>query len=40
MYYLMNKNKIIAEFDYIKNELGTSASQLVSGSLPLSYIVI
>ena len=37
MYYIMNKDRIIAEFDYIKNELGTAVPQLVSGSLPEIY---
>ncbi len=37
MYYVMNKNKIIAEFDYVKNELGISVPQLVSGSLPALF---
>jgi len=37
MYYIMNKDRIIAEFDYIKNELGTAAPQLVSGCLPEIY---
>jgi len=37
MYYIMNKDRIIAEFDYIKNELGTAVPQLVSGSLPKIY---
>ncbi len=30
----MNKDKIIAEFDYVKNEFGTAVPRLVSGSLP------
>ena len=34
MYYIMNKDRIIAEFDYVENELGTAVPQLVSGSLP------
>lgn len=34
MYYIMNKNEVIAEFEYIKNELGTAVPQLVFGSLP------
>lgn len=34
MYYIMNKNEVIAEFEYIKNELGTAVPQLISGSLP------
>lgn len=34
MYYIMNKDKIIAEFDYVKNEFGTAVPRLVSGSLP------
>jgi len=34
MYYIMNKNRIIAEFDYVLNELGTAVPKLVSGSLP------
>ena len=37
MYYIMNKDRIIAEFDYINNELGTAVPQLVSGSLPEIY---
>ena len=37
MYYIMNKDRIIAEFDYIKNELGTAVPQLVFGSLPEIY---
>ena len=37
MYYLMNKDCIIAEFDYIRNEIGTSIPRLVSGSLPDIY---
>ena len=37
MYYIMNKDSIIAEFDYIKNELGTAVPHLVSGSLPEIY---
>ena len=37
MYCIMNKDRIIAEFDYIKNELGTAVPQLVSGSLPEIY---
>lgn len=34
MYYIMNKDQIIAEFDYVDNELGTAVPQLVSGRLP------
>ncbi len=34
MYYILNKDEIIAEFEYAKNELGTSVPKLVSGSLP------
>ena len=37
MYCIMNKDRIIAEFDYIKNELGTAVPQLVAGSLPKIY---
>ena len=37
MYYIMNKDRIIAEFDYITNELGTAVPKLVSGSLPEIY---
>ena len=37
MYYIMNKDRIIAEFDYIINELGTAVPKLVSGSLPEIY---
>ena len=37
MYQVMNKDCIIAEFDYIKNELGTAVPQLVSGNLPEIY---
>lgn len=34
MYYIMNKNSVIAEFEYIKNDFGTSVPKLVSGCLP------
>lgn len=34
MYYIMNKDHIIAEFDYEINELGTAVPKLRSGSLP------
>lgn len=37
MYYIMNKDRIIAEFDYIINELGIAVPKLVSGSLPEIY---
>lgn len=37
MYYVMNKDIIIAEFDYIQNELGTAVPKLISGSLPEIY---
>lgn len=37
MYYVMNKDRIIAEFDYDKNELGTAVPKLISGSLPEIY---
>lgn len=37
MYYLMNKDRIIAEFDYNTNEFGTAVPKLVSGSLPEIY---
>ena len=37
MYYIMNKDCIIAEFDYITNELGTAVPKLVSGNLPEIY---
>ena len=37
MYYVMNKDRIISEFDYIKNELGTNIPRLISGSLPEIY---
>lgn len=37
MYYIMNKDRIIAEFDYTTNELGTAVPKLVSGSLPEIY---
>ncbi|MBR6071000.1 MAG: hypothetical protein IKP78_10460 [Ruminococcus sp.] len=37
MYYIMNKDRIIAEFDYTKNELGTAVPKLISGSLPEIY---
>ena len=37
MYYIMNKDRIIAEFDYIKSKLGTAVPQLISGSLPEIY---
>lgn len=37
MYYIMNKDRIIAEFEYEKNELGTAVPKLVSGSLPEIY---
>ncbi len=37
MYHIMNRERIIAEFDYIKNEFGTAVPQLVSGSLPEIY---
>lgn len=37
MYYVMNKDRIIAEFDYIKSKLGTAVPQLISGSLPEIY---
>ncbi len=37
MYYVMNKDRIIAEFDYNKNELGTAVPKLISGSLPEIY---
>ena len=37
MYYIMNKDRIIAEFDYITNELGTAVPKLVSSSLPEIY---
>lgn len=33
----MNKDRIIAAFDYKKNELGTDVTQLVSGCLPEVY---
>jgi len=33
----MNKDRIIAEFDYIKSKLGTAVPQLISGSLPEIY---
>ncbi len=34
MYYVMNKDNIIAEFEFIKNEFGIASPCLVSGSLP------
>lgn len=34
MYYIMNKDRIIAEFDFIKNKFGTDVPQLISVSLP------
>ena len=37
MHYLMNKDRIIAVFDFVQNELGTAVSQLVSGNLPEIY---
>ncbi len=37
MYYIMNKDRIIAELDYINNEIGTAVPQLVAGSLPEVY---
>ncbi len=37
MYYIMNKDRIIAEFDYITNELGTAVPKLISDSLPEIY---
>ena len=37
MYFIMNKERIIAEFEYIKNGLGTAVPKLVSGSLPEIY---
>ena len=37
MYYIMNKDRIIAEFDYIINGLGIAVPKLVSGSLPEIY---
>ena len=37
MYYLMNKDQIIAGFEYVVNELGKAVPQLVSGSLPEVY---
>ena len=37
MYYIMNKDRIIEEFDNIINELGTAVPKLVSGSLPEIY---
>ena len=37
MYYIMNKDRIIAEFDYIINGFGTAVPKLVSGSLPEIY---
>lgn len=37
MYYIMNTDIIIAEYDYIKNEFGTSVPQLTSGCLPEIY---
>lgn len=37
MYYIMNKYRIIAEYDYIKNELDTAVPQLTSGCLPEIY---
>ena len=33
----MNKDRIIAEFDYIKSKLGIAVPQLISGSLPEIY---
>ena len=33
----MNKDRIIAEFDYTKNELGTAVPKLISGNLPEIY---
>lgn len=37
MYYIMNKDRIIAVFDFVQNELGTAVPQLVSGNLPKIY---
>ena len=37
MYHIMNKDRIIAEFEYVVNELGTAIPQLVSGCLPKIY---
>ncbi len=37
MYYVMNKDRIIAEFDYNINELGTAVPEFISGSLPEIY---
>ena len=34
MYYIMNKNKVISEFEYVTNEFGTYVPKFVSGSLP------
>ena len=37
MYYIMNKDQIIAEFEYVISELDTAEPILVSGSLPEIY---
>ena len=37
MYHIMNKDRIIAGFEYVVNELGTAVPQLVSGCLPKIY---
>lgn len=37
MYHIMNKDRIIAEFEFVVNELGTAVPQLVSGCLPKIY---
>ena len=37
MYCIMNKDRKIAEFDYIKNHMNISVPKLVSGELPAVF---